>query len=66
MPGVDPTFVSHSLNVDLVRKPVVQRPRHSSLVHFDVVTEDGSQLLEADAIQEVQYHTWLANAIVVP
>lgn len=60
------TFVSHALNVDLVGKPVVWRPRHSSLVHFDVVTEEVSQLLEADAIQAVQYHTWLANTIVVP
>jgi ribonuclease HI len=65
MPGVDPSFITHSLNVDPARKPVVQKPRRSSAIHSDAVTEEVQRLIEADAIREVQYPTWLANTVVV-
>ena len=65
MPGVNPSFISHSLNVDPDRRPVVQRPRRSSPAHTQAVIEEVDRLLEAGAIREVQYPTWLANTVVV-
>lgn len=55
MPGVDPNFISHSLNVKKDRKPVVQKARRSAPKHAEVVIEEVNRLLEANAIQEVQY-----------
>ncbi|XP_058221832.1 uncharacterized protein LOC131331891 [Rhododendron vialii] len=40
MPGVDPLFASHSLNVDLSRQPVVQKVRHSAALHVEVVMSE--------------------------
>ncbi|XP_058211606.1 uncharacterized protein LOC131323781 [Rhododendron vialii] len=66
MPGVDPSFASHSLNVDSNRKPVVQKVRRSAAVHVEVVRTEVDQLLKAGAIREILYPTWLANPVVVP
>lgn len=45
MHGVDPSFVSHHLNVDPNRKPVMQRIRRSTPMHVDAVMEEIDQLL---------------------
>ncbi|XP_058223017.1 uncharacterized protein LOC131332738 [Rhododendron vialii] len=66
MPGVDPSFAMHSLNVDPNRRPVVQKVRRSSAAHTEAVIAEVNQLLEAGAIREVLYPTWLANPVVVP
>ena len=65
MPNFNPSFISHSLNVDPDRRPVVQRPRRSSPANTQAVIEEVDRLLEAGAIREVQYPTWLANTVVV-
>lgn len=65
MPGVDPSFICHKLNVAKEKKPVVQRPRRSAPAHTEAVIEEVDRLLEADAIRDVQYPTWLANTVVV-
>lgn len=66
MPGIDSQFISHSLNVDLLRRLVVQKLRRSSPTHSDAVIAEVGRLLDAGAIREVQYPTWLANTVVVP
>ncbi|XP_058218439.1 uncharacterized protein LOC131329357 [Rhododendron vialii] len=66
MPGVDPSFAMHSLNVDPSRRPVVQKVRRSSAAHIEAVMTEVDQLLEAGVIREVLYPTWLANPVVVP
>lgn len=66
MPGIDPQFISHSLNVDPLRRPMIQKPRRSSPAHSDAVIAEVGKLLDAGAIREVQYPTWLANTVVVP
>ncbi|XP_058216855.1 uncharacterized protein LOC131327735 [Rhododendron vialii] len=66
MPGVDPSFAMHSLNVDPNRRPVVQKVRRSSATHTEAVIAEVNQLLEAGVIREVLYPTWLANPVVVP
>ncbi|XP_058189244.1 uncharacterized protein LOC131306832 [Rhododendron vialii] len=65
MPGVDPDFICHSLNVRKDAKPVVQKARRSATEHADAVVEQVKRLLEANAIQEVEYPTWLSNTVVV-
>ncbi|XP_058217376.1 uncharacterized protein LOC131328449 [Rhododendron vialii] len=66
MPGVDPTFAVHALNVDPSKRPMVQKVRRSSAAHVEAVMTEVDQLLKAGAIREVLYPTWLANPVVVP
>ncbi|GMP26890.1 hypothetical protein CsSME_00003142 [Camellia sinensis var. sinensis] len=65
MPGIDPEVTCHSLNVDRSAKPVIQRARRPMLMHVEAVEEEVDRLLEARAIREVQYPTWLSNTVVV-
>ena len=64
-PGVDPDFIFHHLNVNLVVLPKKQPPQHSSNEHSDVVKEEVNKLKQAGAIKEVFYPEWLANTVVV-
>ncbi|XP_028076941.1 uncharacterized protein LOC114278991 [Camellia sinensis] len=66
MPGVDPSFICHQLNVFPNARPVIQRRRCSALHHAEVVVEEVKNLLEAGAIEEVQYSRWISNTVVVP
>lgn len=65
MPGIDLEVTCHRLNVDKSAKPIMQRARRRTLVHVDVVEEEVDKLLEARAIREVNYPTWLSNAVIV-
>lgn len=65
MPGVDPNFISHTLNVKKDSKLVVQKARCSAPEHAEAVMEEVNRLLDANAIQEVQYPTWLSNTVIV-
>ena len=65
MPGIDPEVICHKLNVDRSAKPVIQRTRRSTLMHVEAVKEEVDRLLEARAIREVNYPTWLSNTVVV-
>ncbi|CAL5380994.1 unnamed protein product [Camellia sinensis] len=65
MPGIDPEVTCHKLNVDRSPKPVIQRARRPTLMHVEVVEEEVDRLLEARAIREVNYLTWLSNTVVV-
>ncbi|XP_058181365.1 uncharacterized protein LOC131299808 [Rhododendron vialii] len=65
MPGVDPSFICHELNIDRAKRPVLQKARRSSPLHSEAVIEEVNRLLNAGAIREVQYPKWLANTVVV-
>ncbi|XP_058202626.1 uncharacterized protein LOC131317062 [Rhododendron vialii] len=65
MPGIDPKLIQHSLNVSKSARPVIQKPRRSATIHAEAVNEEVDKLLEAGAIKEVQYPTWLANPVVI-
>lgn len=65
MPGVDLNFICHSLNVKKDWKLVVQKARRSAPEHAEAVIEEVNQLLEANAIQDVWYPTWLSNTVMV-
>jgi hypothetical protein len=64
-PGVDPTFACHSLNVDPLFRPVVQKGRRTFPLHEEAICEKVNRLIEAGAIKEILYPTWLSNTVVV-
>jgi hypothetical protein len=64
-PGLDPTFACHSLNVNPQFRPVVQKGRRISPLHEEAVCEEVSRLIEAGAIKEILYPSWLSNTVVV-
>ncbi|GFZ15738.1 hypothetical protein Acr_25g0001470 [Actinidia rufa] len=65
MPGIDPNFIKHELNVQLDFRPVKQRGRRSASEHVDAVIEEVEKLKESNAITEVIYFSWLSNTMVV-
>ena len=65
VPGVDPEFIVHRLNVDLSFSPKKQKPRRSAKEHVKVVKLEVNRLKEAGAIREIFFLEWLANIVVV-
>ncbi|GFS42559.1 hypothetical protein Acr_00g0080540 [Actinidia rufa] len=65
MPGTDPDFIKHELNVTPNARPVKQRGRRSAAEHVDAVIEEMEKLKEAKAIIEILYPSWLSNMVVV-
>uniref|UniRef100_A0A2N9H8Y8 Reverse transcriptase domain-containing protein n=1 Tax=Fagus sylvatica TaxID=28930 RepID=A0A2N9H8Y8_FAGSY len=63
--GVNPAFACHSLNVDPLSRPVVQKGQRTSPLHEEAVCEEVNWLIEAGAIKEILYPTWLSNTVVV-
>uniref|UniRef100_A0A2N9G037 Integrase catalytic domain-containing protein n=1 Tax=Fagus sylvatica TaxID=28930 RepID=A0A2N9G037_FAGSY len=63
-PGVDPAFACHNLNVDPLSRPVVQKGQRISPLHKEAVRKV-NRLIEAGAIKEILYPTWLSNTVVV-
>ena len=64
-PGVDPNFICHHLNVNLLTTPKKQLPCHPSKEHAESVLQEVMKLKQAGAIKEVFYPEWLANTVVV-
>ena len=65
MPGIDPEFVAHSLNVELGTRPVVQPMR---TFHPEVeaqITQEVKKLLAAGFIKPIQHLWWLSNIVPV-
>ena len=54
-PGVDPKFIYHHLNVNLLITPKKQPPRRPSKEHAEAVREEVTRLKQAEAIKEVFY-----------
>ena len=63
--GVDPNFICHNLNVNLMVIPKKQPPWRSSKEHAKVIKEEVNKLKCARAIKEVFYLEWLANIVMV-
>ena len=53
MPGVDPEFIVHRLNVDPLFPPKKQKPRRSAKEHVEAVKQEVKRLKEVGAINEV-------------
>ena len=65
MPGIDPLVSQHHLNVDPKCKSIIQKSRWSAAEHIAAVVEEVDRLLDAGAIREVTYPTWLSNTVVM-
>ena len=65
MGGIDPTIITHRLNVSPSFKPVKQKRRSFSQERQKAINEEVNKLLQAGAIREVEYPEWLANIVLV-
>ena len=65
MGGIDPTVITHKLNVSPSFKPVKQRRRSFAPERQKVIKEEVGKLLQAGAIIEVEYPEWLANVVLI-
>ena len=65
VPRVDPTFITHWLNLDPLVTPKKQKPRRSAKPHVEAVNEEVKKLKQARAIKEVFFPKWLYNTVVV-
>ena len=65
VPRVDPTFITHRLNLDPLVTPKKQKPRRSAKPHVEAVKEEVKKLKQARAIKEAFFPEWLYNTVVV-
>ena len=65
MPGIDPSVITHRLNVCPSFKPVRQKKRVFAPETDNVVKDEVQKLMAAKFIQEVYYPDWLANVAMV-
>ena len=65
MGGIDPTVITHRLNVSPLFKPIKQKRRSFAPERQKAFNEEVGKLLQVGAIREVEYPEWLANVVLV-
>ncbi|CAL8988506.1 unnamed protein product [Prunus brigantina] len=65
MPGLNPNLVSHTLNIELGTKPVVQPRRNFHPEIEKQIKVEIEKLLAAGFIKPIKHLTWLANIVHV-
>ena len=65
VPGVDPEFIVHKLNMDPSFPPKKQKLRRLVKEHVEVVKSEVQRLKEAGAIREIFFPKWLTNTVIV-
>ena len=65
MPGINPSIISHRLNIDPSLRLVKQKRRVFTLERNDAIMEEVDKLLTANFIREVFYPDWLVNVVMV-
>ena len=65
MPGIPPSVIFHSLNVNLLVRPVKQKKRKLGPERLIAVRQETSKLQKADFIRKVHYLDWLSNVVMV-
>ena len=65
MGGIDPTVITHRLNVISSFKPIKQKRRSFVPERQKEINEEVGKLLQAGAIREVEYPEWLANVVLI-
>ena len=65
MGGIDPTAITHRLNVSPSFKLVKQNRRSFTPERQKAINEEVDKLLQATTIREVEYPEWLANVVLV-
>ena len=65
MPGIDPSVITHHLNVCSSSKPVRQKKRVFAPERDSAIKDEVQKLMVAKFIREVYYPDWLANVVMV-
>ena len=65
IPGIDPSVITHRLNIYPSSKPVRQKKMVFALERDNAIKEEVQKLTLAKFIQEVYYPNWLANVVMV-
>ena len=65
MPKIDPSVITHRLNVYHSSKPVRQKKRVFALEWDNAIKEEVQKLITSEFIREVYYPDWLANVVMV-
>ena len=65
MPGIDPSVITHRLNVCPSSKPVRQKKRVFAPKRDGAIKDEVQKLMVAKFIREVYYPDWLANVVMV-
>ena len=65
MPGIDPSVITHRLNVHPSSKLVRQKKRVFAPERDNAIKEEVQKLTTAQFIREVYYPDWLANVVMV-
>ena len=65
VPGVNPEFIVHKLNVDPSYPPKKQKPKRSAKDLVEAIRQEVEMLKKAGAIKETFFLEWLANTVVV-
>uniref|UniRef100_A0A2N9GAF3 Reverse transcriptase n=1 Tax=Fagus sylvatica TaxID=28930 RepID=A0A2N9GAF3_FAGSY len=65
MPGIDPSVICHSLNIDPSIRPIKQKRRVFAPDRNQAISDEVEKLLTAGFIREVYYPDWLANVVMV-
>ena len=63
--GINPSFMSHCLNIDPSMKLVRQKRQAMDVEHYQVLKEEVDKLLSCDFIKEFFYRSWLENPVLV-
>ena len=65
MPGIDPSVITHRLNVHPSSKPMRHKKRVFAPERDNAIKEKVQKLTLAKFIREVYYPDWLANVVMV-
>ncbi|XP_030963816.1 uncharacterized protein LOC115984981 [Quercus lobata] len=65
MPGIDPSVITHRLNVYPFFKPIRQKKRVFAPERDKAIKEEVQKLTTAKFIKEVYYPDWLANVVML-
>ena len=65
MPGIDPSVITHRLNVYHSSKPMLQKKRVFASKRDNAIKEEVQKFTMVKFIWEVYYPDWLANVVMV-
>ena len=65
MPRIDPSVITHQLNVYPSSKPLRQKKRVIALERNNAIKEEVQKLFTVEFIQEAYYSNWLSNVVMV-
>ena len=65
MPGINPSVITHRLNVSPSFEPMRQKKRVFAPKRDNAIKDEVQKLIVAKFIREVNYPDWLANVVMV-